>query len=621
MFLTDEIKSELTYFRNLHEEFSVKVGNKEIPVKNVDDELLYMLFSASLVMEVSEEELFENFKITDSNLTGIKEIAIDAYAFIDTEVTNERQLHIFQYKIHDSDRHTPSPKELEVFTTMINNAFVHPELNDEKSSNIPLEEMKELCNNFNKKRGNKITYKCHYITNANGILPRDEKMFTFLNRFDYDRQVYGFEIQVCGIKEITDLALYGKIQIGKEIITVDKDLAADSYRYENNMDGVERGLPGKLFIGMINVNELIRLQNKYHRNQLYAENIRLYLGSKGNVNKDIISTITSNDSHWFPYMNNGISIICDKLDLAVKNNKAEIALTNMQIINGCQTVNALYEAKYGESTKDDFKASKVLIKIYQIEPSQANFKLAIIKATNNQNAIKSFSLIANDPIQLRIQGKFKILNYLYDRKGEGKQSNFPPQNIIRLADATVAYNAVMLLRARDLRSGVAKSRVFKDDEYKKVFKSDYLNNDEELTAFSVDLLISSIIVTKLRALITNSKDKYLADLPIIKKSLYYLSGFYNCKFHKDISQLKEKLCSLIVEHNEPKIKNDKTVLNFESSIKSNFETVIKAFVELYKKLEGDKTDIDNLLKSKYFETAFMEMKEVKEYKRLLDTTI
>lgn len=34
-----------------------------------------------------------------------------------------------------------------------------------------------------------------------------------------------------------------------------------------------------------NVNELIRLQNKYHHNQLYSENIRLYLGDRAAVEK------------------------------------------------------------------------------------------------------------------------------------------------------------------------------------------------------------------------------------------------------------------------------------------------------------------------------------------------
>ncbi len=105
-------------------------------------------------------------------------------------------------------------------------------------------------------------------------------------------------------------------------------------------------------------------------------------------------------------------------------------------------------------------------------------------------------------------------------------------------------------------------------------------------------------------------------MPIIKKSLYYFTGFYNSKFYEDISQLKEKLCSLIVEHNEPKIKNDTSIVDFETSITTNFESVVNAFIELYKEPKYDETDIDNLLKSKGLENAFMEMKEVKEYKKI-----
>ena len=108
----------------------------------------------------------------------------------------------------------------------------------------------------------------------------------------------------------------------------------------------------------------------------------------------------------------------------------------MQIINGCQTVNALYSAKYGENTRDNFRPANVMVRIYEINPSQTDFKMNIIKATNNQNSVKSYSLMANDPIQIRIAEVLRKFNIIYDRKGEGKniQGN---QMIISMVEFTL----------------------------------------------------------------------------------------------------------------------------------------------------------------------------------------
>lgn len=100
IFLTDEIRKEIEYFKKLHESFSVKLGKKIIPLHEATDEVLYMLLSASVVMDISEDELFESFVITDKSLTKQPEVLIDAYAFTETENTKEKILHVFQFKLH-----------------------------------------------------------------------------------------------------------------------------------------------------------------------------------------------------------------------------------------------------------------------------------------------------------------------------------------------------------------------------------------------------------------------------------------------------------------------------------------------------------------------------------------
>lgn len=611
MNITDKISTELEYFKKLHESYSIKLGVKEKLVKDLDENILYMLLSASLAMDINEDEFFESFTFTDKSIAGKEEYLIDGYAFINTEDTKLKHLHVFQFKIHTDNSHSASPKEVYAFASLINDIFLHPEL-DHQNKNPVINEIKNITESFLKNNPkNKVKYKCHYINNAKGITRSNEKDFELLNRFDYDKETHGFDVQVYGISEIEDLAIDGKIRVGLETITIENE-NPNSYRYENNKEKTGLGLPGQTIVGMINVNELIRLQNKYHRNQLYSENIRLYLGDRGTVNKDIISTITSNESQWFPYMNNGISIICDNLSLGTPKSKGiNIEMKNMQIINGCQTVNALYNAKYNEESKDNFRPSKVLVKIYEIEPNQERFKLAIIKATNNQNAVKTFSLVANDPIQIEIQNKLEKLGYLYDRKGEAKNKS-KDIRVINMVNASLAYRAVFWFEGKKLRSGIGQGRVFKNEEYKKLFKSEYLEKEYsyELNKLSVELVISTIILEKIRLLINMNSEKY-KSLPVFKKSLYYLSGLYFAKYKNEIDQLIQEIIKLIDEGISQKIRNFDKTIQFEKNIESNFDQVVYVYKKFYENLNLDKTDIDNLLKSNDFDKQYRQIEIIK----------
>ena len=611
MYISEDIRFELDYFKKLHESFSVVLrDNKSIPIIEVPDEVLYMYLTASLVMDVTEDELFDNFVITDRSLTGKKETLIDAYALIDTQNTKEKQLHVFQYKLMQNNSGSTSPVDVYNFSNFINNEFLHSSLVSKDPNNQVVDEIHEVVDKFLNHKGNKISVKCHFITNVMGINKKDEKSFEFLNRFEYDKQVHNFDIQIYGIKDIEDLAKEGKISVGEEILSFDKD-RPESYRYEDNTNNQELGLPGKVFIGMLNINELIKLQNRYHRNQLYSENIRLYLGDRGTVNKDIIETIISDKSLWFPYMNNGISIICDEMQLgSPKKDKIELKLTNMQIINGCQTVNALYSAKYSEETKDSFNSSKVLVKVYQISKNQINFKTAIIKATNNQNAVKSYALVSNDTIQLAIQEKLSKLNYIYDRKGESKQSSLN-ENVVFMAEAAISYKAMYEFAARQLRSGVGKGKIFKIDEYKKLFKDSYLEDENSLTLFSVKLLISSELSKLCRRYINESSDKYTPDMPIYRKSLYYLLGLFYADNFKEIKKIETALCNLIEEDNLHKVKNDKTLVELKELFDKNIEKSVNNFLSFYTKVNIDKSDNDNVLKNSTFDKEYKNLTTIK----------
>lgn len=618
MYISEDLQQELDFFKRTNEHFEIEAGKSSTEVKNATNEILYMAMSASLVMDYSEDGFFENFVITDKSISGRSELQIDAYALIETESSKVKQLHIFQYKLYANDSKSASPVELLNFATFVNNNFVHPEFLEKPSDNEVVAEIKTKCDEFLKgRRDRRIIVYCHYINNATGIYRNNEKEINnVLARFNADRQLLGFSIQVYGVKEILELVREGKIQVGSESLELVNE-GMYSYRLEDNSKRESLGLTKKVIVGMCNVNEFIRLQNKYHHNQLYAENIRLYLGDRGNVNKDIIATITSSESLWFPYMNNGISIICDSLAIGNTNAAKHVqtfTLENMQIINGCQTVNALYSAKYGENTRDNFRPANVMVRIYEINPSQTDFKMNIIKATNNQNSVKSYSLMANDPIQIRIAEVLRKFNIIYDRKGEGKniQGN---QMIISMVNVALAYRAVYLFMARSLRSGLGKSRVFQKTEYDKIFNGNLLEegNEKQLDELCFKFIIANGILDAIREQIQQDNAKYLGKLPIFKKSTYYLAGYMYASRKTDFDTLQKNMTEVFQSDNEQKLRGMNFPNKVTEIVRTYFDAMITSFIAFYNNLKDiDKTDIDNLLKNKSFDEA---------YKKELETMI
>jgi hypothetical protein len=603
MFLTDTIIKELDYFKRLNGHFEVNAGARKIKVKDADEKILYMLLSASLAMDISEDGFFENFIITDKSISNKQELLLDAYAFIETETLNEKHLHLFQYKLYEGPSHSASPVELMNFATLMNNVFVHPELRADTDLNNPvLKEIDTKVQAFlNPGRGKKIAVHCHFINNAVGVNTGNKKSIEdVLGRFEYDKQHRNFKIQIYGIKEIEELAINGKISVGQENLEflVDGQYA---YRFEDNSQKAGLGLPKRVFIGMCNVNEFIRLQNKYHHNQLYSENIRLYLGNRAAVNKDIINTITSVESIWFPYMNNGISIICDSLVVNGPNAQKKIIsldLNNMQIINGCQTVNALYSARFDEHTENHFRPSNILVKIYEIDPNQTDFKLNVIKATNNQNAVKTYSLLSNEPIQIKIQSVLKKIDYLYDRKGEAKLE--PTSKVVSMPNGTLALRAVYRFEAQILRARNWQSKVFNKTEYEKIFPIESIEDNEKLYRLSIKLLISTLILDTTRDQINDKSPLLVSSLSIINKSAYYVAGYIYAK-HKEFFDDKEnELLKLLEDDNPFKLKSTKIPDDIKNKVIENFNNDIAGFTEFYNKAEVSKVDIDNLLKSKQF---------------------
>src|SRR5690606_19754952 len=81
-------------------------------------------------------------------------------------------------------------------------------------------------------------------------------------------------------------------------------------------------------------------QNGRLRQRIFEDNVRDFLGSESEVNKEMTDTLhDENKQKRFGILNNGITMISPD----VRVGGLEIAIRDFQIVNGCQTSNVLFE--------------------------------------------------------------------------------------------------------------------------------------------------------------------------------------------------------------------------------------------------------------------------------------
>lgn len=211
--------------------------------------------------------------------------------------------------------------------------------------------------------------------------------------------------------------------------------------------------------------ELAKLSQREPRDAIFDANVRGNLGLGGQVNKSIYSSATDEaTSEHFWFMNNGITMVCDRLTLVRDPDEPSVKVENVQIINGCQTTSSLRSAF--EEGKLSAKV-KVQVKLY--ESKDPTFVDNVVIATNNQNSIGSRDLHANDEVQQLIQRKIlEDYGLFYERKrGEAKSAKIAKSDIVSLEKAGQAYLAIF--KSQPTVSRAQKYKIYSQELYNDVF--------------------------------------------------------------------------------------------------------------------------------------------------------
>jgi hypothetical protein len=238
--------------------------------------------------------------------------------------------------------------------------------------------------------------------------------------------------------------------------------------------------------------EIGRILNKY-KNSILKFNPRCYLELNGNkVNEEILNTIKSKKTNEFALFNNGITMLSDSTSFNERigqKDKAQICISNPQIINGGQTAHTLskiyQEYLDGSESEDIFTDKEVLLKIITFNDDgnlSEHKKLKLIedisKATNQQSEVDEADRRSNDEIQVLLQKKiFDDYGLYYERKkgefSDGLHSKYITRNQLVQREKLIRISVALNKDPVNARRSGTKV-LFTESNFKK-----YINSNTE----------------------------------------------------------------------------------------------------------------------------------------------
>lgn len=268
------------------------------------------------------------------------------------------------------------------------------------------------------------------------------------------------------------------------------------------------------------------LNTKEIDENVFEDNVRIYLKQKTQVNKNIKNTALSEDAFRFFYYNNGITITCSNFQYSKASRAPVIELTDFQIVNGSQTLHSLFEA-YKEAP-ENFDNIDLLCRIYETKNDELSISIA--EYTNSQNPVKNRDIRANDAIQKKIALGLSNYGYYYARK-KNQFIDKPKKEIIdseKVGQAILAFYQNKPAEAKDAK------RIIFAEEYDKIF-SDEMDAEKILLAIqTLDYIERKKNESKREMLNTNDTSQ-----DFIQHASFYL--LYTLKKLVDIENIQLKI--------------------------------------------------------------------------------
>lgn len=463
----------------------------------------FPILMVASILGVSDEEAED--AITDGGMDR----GCDAVFVDDREGRNA--IHVFQFKYvttFDNTKKNFPGGEIDKLVSFFEDVLDENKGLEKTCNPLLWNKVKEIWASLNKPTP---SIEVHFCGNTEFMSPAElERANNALGKYKY------FHVNHHSLDTLVNLFVDKKaVAIDNQIQVVDKD-------YFDRTDGSIRGL-----ICTVEATEIVRIiTDPEHpetvQKEIFNDNVRVYLSRTNKINRKIIETALSESNPLFWYLNNGITITCDSFSYPKGKRAPIIELKNIQIVNGGQTSNALFEA----SKIDLKKLEDVLVLVRIIETRSQPVSLAIAESTNSQTPIKTRDLRSNDDTQKKIEEAFEGMGLFYERK-EKQHSDKPKVLCVDALTAGQAHLAYGLELPEVAKKD--RGRIF-SDLYDQIFSDDLLVDE---------LLVSLRLLSKIEGEKRKVQDSIRNQVEFNASRIFLIDGAYHVLFA--VGQIADKM--------------------------------------------------------------------------------
>ncbi len=454
----------------------VEIFQKDFTLKNTSDAFIFFLLNLTLGLQ--DDEIRDS--VTDTNYlisigsAGGHDRGIDALYIDENDV--KPTIHLFNCKYTESFKKTSNnfpSGEIDKILGFLNDLMSVDESMKSTVNPILFSKVEEIWDIFERENPNFVM---HLGANLYEGFEKNEQ-----DRFkrEIDKRT-NFKVEYHLMDQlVTNLTHKDKQVINAKLTAIDDNFFqkthGDITALIAEVDAIELiriVLDDKSIRNSTDIEDINDLRKYEILEDAFEENVRVYLRQRSKINRSIKATALSDESHRFFYFNNGITITCDNFSYPERRSPI-IELENLQIVNGSQTIHALYEAF--QQDQKNFNKIQILCRIYKTNNRDLSQQIA--EYTNSQNPVKRRDIRSIDFIQQKLGKEFEAKGLYYERK-KGQHSDKPKN--LRL-DAEKTGQILMSFYEQMPSEAKNKKALIFAEKYDDIFNDD-LNADKVLLA-------------------------------------------------------------------------------------------------------------------------------------------
>lgn len=454
---------------------------KDNDLKDTTNAFYY--FALSLILNLQDDEIKDS--ITDNYYLKIEtkhesghDRGIDAIYIDENEETAEIHFFNFKYaKSFDKTKNHFASSEIDKILSFLSDLMAQEPSLESQVNKILYSKIEEIWKIFEKQNPRFVFHLCSNLYNN---FEEQEK-----RRFEQGIGRHSnFTISYHKIDDfINALTHKNKQELNCKIRAIDKNLFEKS---DGDIRALIVNIDVRDLIRIVLDNEEMRLNptlESYDNIKNYAiledafeDNIRLYLKQRSKINRNIKETALSEEAHRFFYYNNGVTLTSNSFSYSKTMRSPIIEIDNFQVVNGSQTIHALYDAF--KDNPEHFENIDILCRIYQTNNEVLSNRIA--EFTNSQNPVSSRDIRSIDYVQQKLEKELEAKGYFYERKRLQYSNEDKPARI----DAEKTGQVLMALFNKMPSEAKNKKKIIFAEKYEDIF-NDNITADKVLLSIKL----------------------------------------------------------------------------------------------------------------------------------------